>query len=89
MLTFMMLDANGNGKVDLKSYRYFWQQYIYMYGLILHQAYTYDNASEELTQQTFWHIVKSKNSITEKQYFDLEDFTTAKERSPQMFEWIS
>ena len=36
MLTFMMLDKRGNNRVDLDGYRHFWQQYIYMYGIILH-----------------------------------------------------
>lgn len=43
MLTFMMMDDGGKGRVTIEMFRFFWQQYIFMYGTILHSPYSYND----------------------------------------------
>ena len=34
-LSFLMLDMEGKGRVNLENYRDFWQEFLFMYGELL------------------------------------------------------
>jgi hypothetical protein len=56
MLTFMMLDNQGNYEVSFREYEMFWKRFMYMYGEILHVNMSYTTESEQLTKETFNYI---------------------------------
>ena len=81
MLTFMMMDHVGNGRVNIDGFRFFWQQYIFMYGTILHAPYSYNDQSDELICSTFEVIAnvgRGKGGTKVKDHFDLDDLRMAK-----------
>ena len=91
MLTFMMMDDVGKGRVNIEAFRFFWQQYIYMYGTIMHSPYSYNDQSDELICTTHDVIsnISSRPGTKPKGFFDLDDLELAKERNPKILEWIN
>lgn len=97
---FMMMDVAGKGMIYLEDYRNFWIKFFQMYGELLQTKFNYDEESDEVTKMCFELIAKMGSDAANEEdqvartdgdgrmYFNFEDFKTAKEDRPDLFDWI-
>ena len=71
--SFKMMDMEGKGRITQPFFINFWQQFIKMYGQMLHTKLKFTDLMEEYFNQAFKLVAKDKD------FFNFDDYKSIKE----------
>lgn len=80
--SFKMMDLEGNGRITLLAFLDFWQQFMKMYGQMLHTKLKFSEQMREHFSQQFAALAAGRN------YFTYEDYKAIKEEDPDFLSII-